>query len=81
MLGAQYNEDRNIWQVQTKNEEFSCHYFITALGLLSKQNWPNIAGREDFKGEVYHTGNWPAEYDFRGKKVGVIGNGSTGVQV
>ncbi|OJI80421.1 hypothetical protein ASPTUDRAFT_59144 [Aspergillus tubingensis CBS 134.48] len=34
-----------------------------------------------YEGEVYHTGNWPASYDFTGKRVGVIGNGSSGVQL
>ncbi|KAK5939205.1 hypothetical protein PMZ80_008508 [Knufia obscura] len=82
LLSAQYNEERNVWIVQTStNETFTCHYLVTALGLLSKQNWPDIKGIKDFKGEMYHTGKWPRSYDFKGKKVGIIGNGSTGVQV
>lgn len=80
LLSAWYVEDRNIWRIETStNETLTCHYLITALGLLSKQNWPAIPGRELFKGEVYHTGNWPRSYDFKGKRVGIIGNGSTGV--
>lgn len=80
LLSARYIEDRNMWQIETSNNEtLTCHYLITALGLLSKQNWPAIPGRELFKGEVYHTGNWPKSYDFKGKRVGIIGNGSTGV--
>lgn len=81
LLSARYIEDRNIWQIETStNETLTCHYLVTALGLLSKQNWPAIPGRELFKGEVYHTGNWPKNYDFKGKRVGIIGNGSTGVR-
>ncbi len=82
LLSAQYDEERNVWIVETSTSEtFTCHYLVTALGLLSKQNWPAIPGRETFKGEVYHTGAWPKSHDFKGKTVGVIGNGSTGVQV
>ena len=52
-----------------------------AVGLLSKINYPDIPGLKTYEGEVYHTGNWPASYDFTGKRVGVIGNGSSGVQL
>lgn len=82
LLSAQYIEERNVWQIETSTSEtLTCHYLVTALGLLSKQNWPDIPGRLSFKGEVYHTGKWPRHHDFKGKRVGIIGNGSTGVQV
>lgn len=82
LISAQYNEERNVWQIDTStNETFTCHYLVTALGLLSKQNWPDIPGLKTFKGELYHTGNWPNSHDFKGKRVGIIGNGSTGCQV
>ena len=82
MRGAEYDEERNVWTIETStNETFTCHYLVTALGLLSKQNWPDIPGIKSFTGEMYHTGKWPNSHDFKGKKVGVIGNGSTGVQV
>lgn len=54
---------------------------MTALGLLSRQNLPDIKGISTFKGEIHHTARWPQNLDLRGKRVGVIGNGSTGVQV
>ncbi|KAJ9653510.1 hypothetical protein H2198_007292 [Neophaeococcomyces mojaviensis] len=82
LIGAQYNSERNIWEITTStNEIFTCHYLVTALGLLSKQNWPNIPGLKSFKGELYHTGAWPKSHSFSNKRVAVIGNGSTGVQV
>ncbi|KAK5078566.1 hypothetical protein LTR64_003020 [Lithohypha guttulata] len=82
LTSAQYNEDTNAWEVSTStNETFTCHYLVTALGLLSKRNFPAIHGLDKFKGEKYHTGGWPKTYDFKGKRVGIIGNGSTGVQV
>jgi hypothetical protein len=48
---------------------------VTALGLLSATNVPKIRGRDSFAGEQYHTGNWPANVSFEGKRVGVIGTG------
>jgi len=59
----------------------SAKYFITGVGCLSAANVPNFKGINNFKGEWYHTGHWPHEkVDFTGKRVGIIGTGSTGVQ-
>ena len=44
--------------------------------------FPDVSGRESFRGESYHTGLWPATpVDFVGKRVAVIGTGSSGVQL
>ena len=52
-----------------------------ATGCLSSPNTPKIAGLDDFQGPTYHTGNWPHEgVDFTGKRVGVIGTGSSAIQ-
>ncbi|KAJ4521799.1 hypothetical protein HRR73_002997 [Exophiala dermatitidis] len=79
---AHYDEAKNVWVVEcSTGDTFTARYLVTALGLLSKTNYPNIAGIETFKGEMYHTGKWPHAHDFREKRVGIVGNGSTGVQV
>jgi cyclohexanone monooxygenase len=52
-----------------------------ATGCLSTANVPDIPGRDDFDGPIYHTGRWPHEdVDFTGQRVGVIGTGSSGIQ-
>ena len=82
LLSAEFDESTNRWRLQTSTDEvFTSKYLVTALGLLSKQNFPNYPGISSFKGELYHTGNFPKSYDFKNKTVGVIGCGSTGVQV
>lgn len=82
MTAAEWESDNNSWRVQTSTgQQLSAAYLITGLGLLSKQNFPRYPGLDQFKGELYHTGAWPETHDFRGKRVGVIGNGSTGVQI
>ena len=79
---AHFDESRECWQVETDHDEtFTAKYLITALGLLSATNVPNIEGSESFLGEQYHTGAWPEQVEFASKRVGVIGTGSTGLQV
>ncbi|XRG89373.1 NAD(P)/FAD-dependent oxidoreductase [Neobacillus sp. SAB-20_R2A] len=80
---AYFNDSANVWEVTTdKGETVTAKYLVTGLGLLSATNIPNFKGRETFKGEQYHTARWPKSgVDLKGKRVGVIGTGSTGVQV
>ncbi len=82
VTAARFDEEKNRWLVQTDGgERFSTRFFITAVGCLSAANIPNIKGLDSFEGEWYHTGAWPHEgVDFAGKKVGVVGTGSTGIQ-
>ena len=70
------------WQVFTdRGEEYRCRYVIAATGSLTIPHEPQWPGRERFGGRVLHTTEWPREgVDFRGKRVGLIGTGSTGVQ-
>lgn len=82
LLSAEWDAQQSRWRVTTStNEVFVVRYLITALGLLSTAKLPNIAGLEDFKGELCHTSRWRDDFDLTGKRVGVLGNGSTGVQV
>lgn len=82
VTGAQYDEAANRWTVRTDTgERFSARFLITAVGCLSTANVPAIPGLESFRGDWYHTGQWPHEgVDFTGKRVGMIGTGSTGIQ-
>jgi cation diffusion facilitator CzcD-associated flavoprotein CzcO len=79
---AHYDETANLWRVSTEaGETFTAQFLITAVGCLSSANIPNIPGLDTFEGRWYHTGQWPHEgVDFRGKRVGLIGTGSTGIQ-
>ncbi len=79
---ARYDEAANRWTVRTEaGARYQAQFLITAVGCLSSANVPNIPGLQDFAGKWYHTGQWPHEgVDFRGKRVGLIGTGSTGIQ-
>ncbi|KAL3462618.1 hypothetical protein BJX64DRAFT_276962 [Aspergillus heterothallicus] len=59
----------------------SCDVLINAGGILNSWRWPAIPGIEQFRGTLVHTANWDDGIDLRGKHVGLIGNGSSGIQV
>jgi cyclohexanone monooxygenase len=71
-----------LWEIETDGgERFTSKLFITAVGCLSSTNLPDFPGLDTFAGEVHHTSRWPHEgVDFSGKRVGVIGTGSSGIQ-
>ena len=79
---AHFNEKSGVWQVRTSNDElFNARFFIMATGCLSAANIPEFPGLNEFTGDVQHTGSWPPEgVDFSGKRVAVIGTGSSGIQ-
>ena len=77
-----YDEAAGRWTVTLENgDQASSRYLITAVGVLSVPVMPTIEGVNDFQGESFHTGKWPHDpVDFRGKRIGIIGTGATGVQ-
>jgi cation diffusion facilitator CzcD-associated flavoprotein CzcO len=82
MTEAEWDEISGTWTVRTDREiTYRSRFLVTALGLLSATNTPDLHGMEHFEGRLVHTGAWPEELDLTGKRVGVIGNGSTGNQV
>jgi cation diffusion facilitator CzcD-associated flavoprotein CzcO len=79
---ARYDETTQRWRVETSaGARVSAQFLICAVGTLSAPNTPDIPGINAFAGECYHTGRWPqTPVSFVGKRVGVIGTGSSGVQ-
>lgn len=79
---ATFDEAQNRWVVETSDgARTTATFCIMATGCLSSPNLPKFKGIDTFKGERYHTGYWPhAEVDLTGKRVGIIGTGSSAVQ-
>jgi cyclohexanone monooxygenase len=79
---AIFDEIANTWSVATSDgKTVTAKYVVLATGCLSNARMPDFKGLKDFKGEVYHTGHWPHHpVDFTGKRVGVIGTGSSAIQ-
>ena len=82
VVAAEFRESASDWIVRTHDgSEVQVRFLVMATGCLSSTNLPRIEGLESFKGEVYHTGRWPHhDVDFTGKRVGVVGTGSSAVQ-
>src|SRR5580698_7305962 len=79
---AVFDENTNRWSVATsQGNTVTASFVILATGCLSNARMPDIKGLGEFKGEVYHTGHWPHHpIDFTGKRVAVIGTGSSALQ-
>lgn len=80
---ARFDEANHMWRVKcTDGSEVYCRWFVPCLGIASKRYLPDFPGIESFKGDIYHTGEWPQhDVNLAGKKVAVIGTGASGVQV
>jgi cyclohexanone monooxygenase len=80
---AQFDEAQQRWRVTTdRGEVATARYCITAVGCLSAHNLPRIEGIDSFAGTIHHTSRWPKQgVDLSGKRVGVIGTGSTAIQL
>ncbi|WP_280490069.1 flavin-containing monooxygenase [Nocardia carnea] len=83
VTSAVFDEASGTWTVRSGDgAEFRAQYLVAATGVLSVPYFPEIDGREDFRGEQHHTGRWPTTpVDFTGKRVALIGTGSSGVQI
>lgn len=87
VIEAVWNEDEGLWRFKIENiatgEVFDdrAHFFINASGYLNNWKWPQIQGLESFKGELLHSAAWKPETPLKGKKVAVIGYGSSGIQL
>jgi cation diffusion facilitator CzcD-associated flavoprotein CzcO len=83
VTSAVWDEASGRWVVAVDNgTSFRARFLVAATGILSVPHFPEVPGREDFAGEQYHTGQWPATpVEFAGKRVAVVGTGSSGVQL
>ena len=80
---AHFQETENLWKIRLEDgRSIECRYLITSIGALSTPTLPRFDGLDSFKGESFHTFHWPHRgINLEGKRVAVIGSGSTGVQV
>ncbi|KAL4808009.1 hypothetical protein BDV18DRAFT_158129 [Aspergillus unguis] len=87
VTGATWNDHSGGYDVLVNDlksgKEFQdyCDILINAGGILNSWRWPAIPGLDKYKGTLVHTANWDESIDLRGKHIGLIGNGSSGIQV
>jgi cyclohexanone monooxygenase len=82
IISVSHDDARNSWTLVTaQGETIRSQFCVMATGCLSASQLPDIPGRADFEGAVYHTARWPkGPVDLTGQRVGVIGTGSSAVQ-
>ncbi|KAK8109514.1 hypothetical protein PG999_007651 [Apiospora kogelbergensis] len=92
VVGARWDEDATEWVVDVREggpeggpegriTRRRADFLINASGVLNKWKWPDVAGLDSFKGPKIHSANWDDSVDLKGKRVGLIGNGSSGIQL
>lgn len=83
VVSSEWDEKRQGWTVKTEDGKTArCKYLILATGFAAKRHFPDWPGLDTFEGTMYHSSFWPEEdVDVTGKKVAVIGTGSTGIQI
>ncbi|RDL40506.1 Uncharacterized protein BP5553_00485 [Venustampulla echinocandica] len=87
VVRAEWDEEQGIWKLQVQNlvtntifDDY-CHFLLDASGILNNWKWPDIEGLRSFTGELIHSADWPKHFEYAGKRVAVIGNGSSGIQI
>ena len=87
VVKCRWDDEDSVWHItlqdQRTGEQWQdwAHCFINGTGILNSWKWPEIDGLHDFKGPLMHSASWNHDVDFEGKTVGVIGTGSTSVQI
>ncbi|EIM90702.1 FAD/NAD-P-binding domain-containing protein [Stereum hirsutum FP-91666 SS1] len=86
VVRAEWFDDVKKWQIVVRGPDGSlfddeCDVFINGGGILNTWKWPAIEGLHDFKGTLCHTARWPKNLDITGKRVAVLGSGSSGIQL
>ncbi|EWZ87428.1 hypothetical protein BFJ70_g2876 [Fusarium oxysporum] len=87
VTSATWDSENKVWRLTVKNnktgETFqdTANILVSAKGGLNQIAWPQIKGLKQFAGKLMHSGAWDESYDLKNKRVGVIGNGSSAIQI
>lgn len=76
-----WDDQAQQWQVNTNNGSYRAQFLINASGPLSTPLTPNFPGRDTFAGKSFHSNGWDWDYDFKGKRVAIIGSGASAAQI
>lgn len=82
VVDAKFDPEKNNWTIRAENGLVtSSQYVIFATGTTNKPYIPDFPGKESFSGIIFHPVAWPDKLDLRGKKVGLVGQGASGLQI
>lgn len=75
-----WNDTNKVWEIQTNQGEFKANIIVGAFGALSNPSIPVLKGIGGFKGRVFHSAEWPADFSAKGKRIAVVGTGASAIQ-
>jgi len=82
---ASFDEMRDVWVLEVESpdglEIIEANAIVNAVGTFANPKLPHFEGQESFTGPMIHPSRWPEDFDATGKRIAIIGNGSTGVQL
>ncbi|KAK4939724.1 hypothetical protein LTR10_020008 [Elasticomyces elasticus] len=86
VVALDWLEDQGKWKIRVRKDgqeerDELVDVLVSAQGFLSQWKWPDISGLHDFKGHIVHSAAWDHSYDYSHKKIGIIGNGSSAIQI
>jgi cation diffusion facilitator CzcD-associated flavoprotein CzcO len=77
---ATFDELAGVWHVRTDRGDFTARALLLGNGALHIPQLPDVPGLDRFKGAKFHSARWDHSYDFKGKRVAVIGTGASSIQ-
>ena len=82
ITGLSFDETAGVWTANTKTrKKFHARTVVLASGPLADHTFPDIRGLDTYRGRKIHSAAWDHDYDFTGKRIGVIGTGASAVQI
>lgn len=87
VLECKWDENEAVWHITVQDTKTGqcwkdwAHCVVNGTGILNTWKWPDVDGLHDFEGPLMHSAAWNHDVDFNNKTVGVIGTGSTSVQI
>ncbi len=82
VVALRFDEQYGEWHVRCANEEcYRARALVVASGPLAGPSYPDIPGLEQYQGAKIHSADWNHDYDFRGKRVAVVGTGASAIQI
>ena len=82
ITGARFDAEAGLWHLRVEGRPpLIARFFICSTGPLSQPRWPDIPGLADFAGRLLHSAQWDAHAPLQGRRVGIIGTGSTAAQL